>query len=109
MSAIGTTSAPMPSRTRGGGRSFPARDGSGELPRGNAPRKACAIDPRIRHIVQAAPTSIAPTAMGRTSLYQMENTSSESGGGPCGPARRGGGAGGRKKGGGGGGKPAGAP
>ena len=48
-----------------------------------ARRKAVAMEPRMPHIVLAAPTSMAPTAMGRTMLYQTEKiTSAVSGAAP---------------------------
>ena len=59
-------------------------------PRWKAPRKASPIEPRIPHIVRAAPTSIAPTAIGRIWLYQTEKTISVSGGAPCAPVSCGG-------------------
>ncbi len=64
------------------------RSGTAALPRWKAPRKACRIEPRMPHSVQAAPVSIAPTAIGRIWLYQMVKTWSDSGNGPLVPARR---------------------
>ena len=82
MKATGTASAAIPSTTPRAGRSFSVRSGSAALPRWKAPRNAWASDARMRHSVQAAPTSIAPTAIGRIWLYQMVKTSSPSGGAP---------------------------
>ena len=48
------------------------RSGSAALPLWNAPANACAIEWRIDNIVLPAPTSIAPTAIGRIWLYQIE-------------------------------------
>jgi len=62
------------------------RRGAAALPLWKAPRKACAIEWRIENIVFEAPTSIAPTAIGRIWLYQIENTTVCRSAGPFGVA-----------------------
>ncbi len=55
----------------------------------NAPRTESISDLRIENIVFAAPTSIAPIAMGRTMLYQTVNDANSGGALPMRVARSG--------------------
>ncbi len=75
MTVIGISSARIESTTQRGGMSRSVRSRccascDARVEAANAPRSEAANDERIENIVLAAPTSIVPTAIGRTMLNQ---------------------------------------
>ena len=78
---MGNVSPAMPSSSPRASMSQSSREAGrpDRWPR-NAPRNAEAMEARIPHMVLTAPTSMAPTAMGRTTLYQTEKITSPVGG-----------------------------
>src|ERR1700690_1912807 len=90
---MGTSSANMPMRTHFGAMSFSVRSMAApscaaSVDATNAPLSDWMIEERMENSVWQGPTSIVPTAMGRTMLYQTvkEMTSQED---PATPNRRG--------------------